>query len=54
MLIRTCLSQGRGKKQRRMSESGSDGDWEFLLGSTHHLEVGRGLSDLLGIDAVAK
>ena len=44
----------RGRKQRRLSESGSDGDWEFVLGSVHHLEVGGGLSDLLGIRTVSR
>ncbi len=42
------------KKQRRMSECGSEGDWDFVLDSAHHLEVGDGLSSLLGLQAVSR
>ncbi len=39
-------------KKPRKIESGSDGDWEFLLSSVHHQEAGQKLSQLLGLPAV--
>eukprot|EP00092_Neocalanus_flemingeri_P027542 GFUD01029881.1.p1 GENE.GFUD01029881.1~~GFUD01029881.1.p1 ORF type:complete len:1834 (+),score=561.65 GFUD01029881.1:757-5502(+) len=37
-------------KKCRQSEGGCDGDWQQLLGSAHHREVGDNLSRLLGLE----
>ena len=37
-------------KRCRSSEGGCDGDWQFLLNSAHHREVGHSLSRLLDLD----
>ena len=37
-------------KRCRSNEGGCDGDWQFLLNSAHHREVGHSLSRLLDLD----
>lgn len=39
-------------KKAKRSETGSDNDWHYLLGSGQHLESGQVLSFLLGMDNV--
>ena len=40
---------GVSSKKKRMSDSGSDWDWEYLGLSVYHQSVGQGLSTLLGL-----
>ncbi|KDR08910.1 hypothetical protein L798_00564, partial [Zootermopsis nevadensis] len=39
-------------KKKRVSDSGSEWDWNYLLLSGHHRSLGRGLACLLGLEPV--
>jgi anaphase-promoting complex subunit 1 len=36
-------------KKKRVSDSGSESDWDYLLQSAHHRALGHGLACLLGL-----
>jgi hypothetical protein len=39
-------------KKKRVSDSGSESDWDYLLQSAHHRALGHGLACLLGLQPV--
>ena len=41
---------GVSSKKKRMSDSGSEWDWEYLGLSVYHQAVGQGLASLLGLE----